>query len=366
MSEAKKNKRFSEIAERIKLEVEDTPKMRPSESIANRRSTASNLNMYKAVKLMQLQQEAIQKRTFTRWMNSHLVKWRPPMKIDDLYEDIKDGTKLIVLLQILSGERLHGETGTNLKRVHHLTNVRVCLDFLQSKNIKLVNINPSDIVDAKSSIVLGLLWNCILFFQIRRNLLPIISIEELTSNLSSCLSASTSSLDSNDDHSGSYENKNKKGARARWQGAATKALLQWVRKKCTNPKSKLPVEVKDFGQSWKDGKAFNSIIHSIDPTLINLDNVMKSTNRENLETAFVTAEKYLGIPRLLDPEDVDVEKPDEKSIMTYIAQFVRHFNKNGSTDENNDLGPQVKLQLKNISYLQTRVKTSMSDHYMFY
>jgi len=74
MSEAKKNKRFSEIAERIKLEVEDTPKMRPSESIANRRSTASNLNMYKAVKLMQLQQEAIQKRTFTRWMNSHLVK----------------------------------------------------------------------------------------------------------------------------------------------------------------------------------------------------------------------------------------------------------------------------------------------------
>ena len=52
--------------------------------------------------------------------------------------------------------------------------------------------------------------------------------------------------------------------------------------------------------------------------------------------------------------------------MTYIAQFVRHFNKNGSTDENNDLGPQVKLQLKNISYLQTRVKTSMSDHYMFY
>lgn len=29
---------------------------------------------------------------------------------------------------------------------------------------------------------------------------------------------------------------------------------------------------------------------------------MKSNNRENLETAFLTAEKHLGIPRLLDPE----------------------------------------------------------------
>lgn len=31
------------------------------------------------------------------------------MKIEDLYEDIKDGTKLLVLLQILSGERLVSE-----------------------------------------------------------------------------------------------------------------------------------------------------------------------------------------------------------------------------------------------------------------
>lgn len=30
----------------------------------------------------------------------------PPLKIDDLIEDLKDGTKLLALLEVLSGERL--------------------------------------------------------------------------------------------------------------------------------------------------------------------------------------------------------------------------------------------------------------------
>ena len=49
------------------------------------------------------------------------------------------------------------------------------------------------------------------------------------------------------------------------------------------------------------------------------------TNRERLERAFSLAEKHLGITRLLDPEDVDVDTPDEKSLMTYVAQFLRNY-----------------------------------------
>ena len=33
--------------------------------------------------------------------------------------------------------------------------------------IKLVNINASDVVDGKSAVVLGLIWTIILYFQVR-------------------------------------------------------------------------------------------------------------------------------------------------------------------------------------------------------
>ena len=52
-----------------------------------------------------------------------------------------------------------------------------------------------------------------------------------------------------------------------------------------------------------------------------MNSLKTASNRTRLETAFRIAEE-LGVPRLLDPEDVDVPRPDEKSIMTYVAQFL--------------------------------------------
>ncbi len=55
-------------------------------------------------------------------------------------------------------------------------------------------------------------------------------------------------------------------------------------------------------------------------------NAMRSEdNATRLETAFYVAEVELGVTRLLDPEDVNVDSPDEKSIMTYVAQFLHRY-----------------------------------------
>lgn len=59
--------------------------------------------------------------------------------------------------------------------------------------------------------------------------------------------------------------------------------------------------------------------------MVNLAELKKESNKTRLETAFDVAEAKLGIARLLDPEDVDVDKPDEKSIMTYVAQFLQKY-----------------------------------------
>lgn len=62
------------------------------------------------------------------------------------------------------------------------------------------------------------------------------------------------------------------------------------------------IEVKDFGPSWRDGVAFQSVVHAIRPDLVDMEVVRRRSNRENLEEAFSLAENELGIPRLLDPE----------------------------------------------------------------
>uniref|UniRef100_A0A3B3SYA5 Calponin-homology (CH) domain-containing protein n=1 Tax=Paramormyrops kingsleyae TaxID=1676925 RepID=A0A3B3SYA5_9TELE len=236
----------------------------------------------------------------------------PPLVVNDLFEDIKDGVKLLALLEVLSGQKLPSEQGRQLRRIHWVSNVGTALKFLEGRRsayrgspIKLVNINATDIVDGRPSIVLGLMWTIILYFQ----------IEELTSNLPmlQSLSSSTSSMES----LGSSDTASppvKKKVLTRVHGNAKKALLKWVQ-----------CNVTDFGPSWRSGVAFHAIIHSIRPELVDMEHVRAQSNRKNLEEAFTLAEEKLGIPRLLDPEDVDVDKPDDKSIMTYVAQFLKHY-----------------------------------------
>jgi nesprin-1 len=54
------------------------------------------------------EQERVQKKTFVNWINSYLSKRVPPLRVEDLIDDLKDGTKLLALLEVLSGEKLVG------------------------------------------------------------------------------------------------------------------------------------------------------------------------------------------------------------------------------------------------------------------
>lgn len=62
------------------------------------------------------------------------------------------------------------------------------------------------------------------------------------------------------------------------------------------------------------------------PDLIDYDSLDKTDHRGNMQLAFDIASKEIGIPDLLDVEDVcDVAKPDERSLMTYIAYWFHAF-----------------------------------------
>ena len=62
------------------------------------------------------------------------------------------------------------------------------------------------------------------------------------------------------------------------------------------------------------------------PDLIDFDQLDKKDHKGNMQLAFDIASKEIGIPDLLDVEDVcDVAKPDERSLMTYIAYWFHAF-----------------------------------------
>ncbi|XP_050668123.1 dystonin isoform X25 [Leptidea sinapis] len=223
------------------------------------------------------ERDAIQKKTFTKWVNKHLKKVN--RHVTDLFEDLRDGLNLISLLEVLSGEHLPRERGR--MRFHMLQNVQMALDFLKYKKIKLVNIRAEDIVDGNPKLTLGLIWTIILHFQIS----DIVVGQE--PNVT-----------------------------------AREALLSWARRST----AKYPgVRVADFTSSWRDGLAFNALIHRNRPDLIDWRNIRSRQARERLETAFHVVEKEYGVTRLLDPEDVDTHEPDEKSLITYISSLYETF-----------------------------------------
>jgi nesprin-1 len=228
---------------------------------------------------------------------------------------------------VLSGEKLPMERGRVLRRPHFLSNCNTALEFLKSKRIKLVNINASDVVDGRPAVVLGLIWTIILYFQIEENTRV---LEKLGTRFSG-MAGYASGTD--DDRSAREESVGgKRSVQEKWKVGAKKALLQWVQSQIGK---QINMEVNDFGPSWRDGNAFIAVVNSIRPGyevqtdryqgLVDIDAMQHVENKVRLDTAFTVADRELGIARLLDAEDVDVERPDEKSIMTYVAQFLHRY-----------------------------------------
>ncbi|XP_075859011.1 utrophin isoform X4 [Microcebus murinus] len=219
----------------------------------------------------------VQKKTFTKWINARFSKsGKPP--INDMFTDLKDGRKLLDLLEGLTGTSLPKERGST--RVHALNNVNRVLQVLHQNNVELVNIGGTDIVDGNHKLTLGLLWSIILHWQVKDVMKDVMSDLQQTNS--------------------------------------EKILLSWVRQ-TTRPYSQ--VNVLNFTTSWTDGLAFNAVLHRHKPDLFSWDKVVKMSPIERLEHAFSKAQTYLGIEKLLDPEDVAVQLPDKKSIIMYLTSL---------------------------------------------
>ncbi|CAF2417551.1 unnamed protein product [Rotaria sp. Silwood2] len=266
------------------------------------------------------QRDAVQKKTFTKWINFHLSK-REGLHVDDLFFDLRDGLILISLLEIFTNQTIPRERGTS--KFHALQNIEQCLRCLeQNHNIRLVNIRPEELVNGNPKLTLGLIWRIILHFQfsditipsseenipinVKQPIAPIPTTESPSSiDIKPVkISSTTERKSSVDQISSNYRN----------------MLLIWARQQCQGYPG---IYIDDFTRSWRNGRAFLAILHRHNPQLIDIKEAYRNSNRENLVTAFDFAQKHYGIMQLIDPEDVDTDEPDEKSILLYIAHLYK-------------------------------------------
>ncbi|KAK5814876.1 calponin homology domain-containing protein, partial [Linnemannia elongata] len=87
-----------------------------------------------------------QKTAFMRWVNVQLATTTAYSPMTTIEKDLKDGKRLIGLLEVVSKEPLKPERGN--MRIHQMANVSKALSFLEKKTDEpLQSIGNEDIVD---------------------------------------------------------------------------------------------------------------------------------------------------------------------------------------------------------------------------
>jgi cortexillin 1/2 len=227
--------------------------------------------------------EEVQKTAFTYWVNSYLEKRGKKIQVS-LEEDFSDGVTLIDFLEPLVEDKIKAKYTKQPKtRITKIENCSIALSFLKEHGVepKMLTISAEDFVDKNLKLILGFCW--ILFRKFRIN-------------------------------------KNIAGAEDR---STEENLLKWCREITEGYPG---VKIENFKTSFNDGLAFLAMVHKFNPSLFEYTKLMEeNSSLENAETAFEFAEKQMGVPKLLDAQELVDGRVDERSIVLYVSLFFHAF-----------------------------------------
>jgi len=228
------------------------------------------------------------KKTFTAWSNTWLQKRQ--LHIDDIGIDYSDGVLLINLLELTFGTSIGRYNLQPKTPIHKLDNISLAFNFLKQQYSGEVLQLP-DIHD---------IWN-----KIDKQILIVLSAMLRKLMVKGIVAGS--------DQMTLQTMSNKKTSNLRQH------LLEWVRREIGHL-----IEINDFWQSFRNGIAFCLILNQICPGTIEGSNLNPSNSAANLQLAFNSAENILGIPSLLQVEDLILEpsQPDEESVINYVSILI--------------------------------------------
>lgn len=167
-------------------------------------------------------------------------------------------------------------------QIHMLDNVNQALKMLETAEVKTVNLKQTSILNKDWNMMAGMVWCIILDYNIKG-----INVEDAT---------------------------------------AKQGLLIWCQKKTKHYKA-INGNIKNFTKDWKNGNAFLALVDKHTTGVVNYDEMFDQSPEEKLDAAFTACEN-LGVARLLEVEDLtEVERPDDKAVMTYVSELFKLFSK---------------------------------------
>lgn len=199
-------------------------------------------------------------------------------------------------------------------RVHFISNINKALSVLEDNGVRLVNISSDDIVSGNPKLTLGLVWLIALSFD---------GQQLVTSSAISGIE---------------------------------KSLKAW----CCKFTERHGLKVNDFTSSWNDGLAFLYILHETIPHKFDLQAAKKLHPLARLKMAFEIAFDQLQIEKLLDPEDINVKRPDRKSILMYIMCLYNAIHKKGLDSDAHRLDDESMDEIQLLNETEMKFPTQVT------
>jgi len=300
-----------------------------------------------------------------RWQQQQYKSFRAWLIYNTGHKDITsltvalhDGLLLAKLIEKLSGKKLVGIEKRPRLKIHAINNLGQVFRFLKEVPIVINNIQPEDIYDANVKLTLGFLWVLILHYQIKN---APIQTEPVEDDSSSSSDDEDKPLASDEiDEELELKRLGRVGKLTPKSPAPKKVEPEKQQEKAKEPEPApkpvvapakpaqpqqndaktvlmdkvnnylelhtLPFKVTNFTEDWSDGMRFGALIHARNENLPPNWSEWKPENaKKNLEECFDIFKSEFGLPDILSPEDLMETKPDEKSLMTFVAMILHAF-----------------------------------------
>jgi len=254
----------------------------------------------------------VQIKAFTAWLNGYLEQ--RSLQVSELNKDMDDGVRLINFLELLSAKKVTNKWNPKPPtRIQKIENLHIALTFLdKDMKVKTSGASAEDFADHNMKMILGFFYTLY-----KRYRIATIKVQDKSSE---------------------------------------EGLLLWCKQKTAGYRD---VEVESFKNSFKDGMAFGALCDAFvqDKSVIDFDKFQKGSPTENLTNAFEVAEKKLGVPKLLDEEDVLEGNVDERSMVLYVSLFFHAFLAKEAQNQAQAEKDKIEAQMKGLQgSLEERAK----------